>query len=56
MLNPTTPVWIVYTMMLGYPLPTIDSPEFSNRTACEIYLRSYSEEVVDTFKLVCSQK
>jgi hypothetical protein len=49
-------IWIIYTLMFGYPVPTRDEHEFTNRTACEIYKHSYSEQVVDAFKLVCSTK
>ena len=40
----------------GYPVPTHDEHEFTNRTACEIHKHSYSEQVVDAFKLVCSTR
>lgn len=49
-------IWIVYTLMFGYPVPTHDTHEFANKAACEIYKHTYSEEVVDAFKLVCSTK
>ena len=49
-------IWIVYTLMFGYPVPTRDEHEFTNRAACEIHKHSYSEQIVDAFKLVCSTK
>ena len=49
-------VWIIYTLMFGYPVPTHDEHEFTNRAACEIHKHSYSEQIVDAFKLVCSTK
>lgn len=49
-------IWIIYTLMFGYPVPTHDEHEFTNRTACEIHKHSYSEQVVDAFKLVCSTR
>ena len=49
-------VWIIYTLMFGYPVPTHDEHEFTNRAACEIHKHSYSEQIVDAFKLVCSRK
>ena len=49
-------IWIIYTLMFGYPVPTHDEHEFSNRAACEIHKHSYSEQIVDAFKLVCSTK
>lgn len=49
-------IWIVYTLMFGYPVPTYDEHEFTNRTACEIHMHSYSEQIVNAFKLVCSKK
>jgi hypothetical protein len=42
--------------MFGYPVPTHDEHEFTNRAACEIHKHSYSEQIVDAFKLVCSTK
>jgi hypothetical protein len=51
-----TAIWIVYTLMFGYPVPTRDEHEFTNRTACEIYKQSYSDQVVNSFQLVCSTK
>jgi hypothetical protein len=49
-------VWIIYTLMFGYPVPTHDEHEFTNRAACEIHKHSYSEQIVEAFKLVCSTK
>jgi hypothetical protein len=49
-------IWIVYTLMFGYPVPTYDEHEFTNRSACEIHMHSYSEQIVSAFKLVCSRK
>ena len=49
-------IWIVYTLMFGYPVPTYDKHEFTYRTACEIHVHSYSEQIVSAFKLVCSKK
>jgi hypothetical protein len=49
-------IWIIYTLMFGYPVPTHDEHEFSTRAACEIHKHSYSEQIVDAFKLVCSTK
>jgi hypothetical protein len=49
-------IWIVYTLMFGYPVPTYDEHEFTNRTACEIHMHAYSEQIVNAFKLVCSRK
>ena len=57
----TTPtmgaVWIVYTLIAGSPLPTLDSPQFTTESACRLFIyNNFTEEVVDTFKLVCGQK
>ena len=49
-------IWIIYTLMFGYPVPTQGGHEFTNRTACEIHKHSYSEQIVEAFKLVCSTK
>ena len=48
--------WIIYTLMFGYPVPTHDEHEFTNRAACEIHKHSYSEQIVEAFQLVCSTK
>jgi hypothetical protein len=37
-------------------VPTHDEHEFTNRAACEIHKHSYSEQIVDAFKLMCSTK
>ena len=47
-------IWIIYTLMFGYPVPTHDAHEFTNRAACEIHKHSYSEQIVEAFQLVCS--
>ena len=49
-------VRIIYTLMLGNPVPTHDEHEFTNRAACEIHTHSYSEQIVEAFQLVCSTK
>jgi len=49
-------IWIIYTLMFGYPVPTLGAHEFTNRAACEIHKHSYSEQVVEAFQLVCSTK
>jgi hypothetical protein len=49
-------IWIVYTLMFGYPVPTLDEHEFTNQTACEIHMHSYTQEVIDAFQLVCSRR
>ena len=49
-------VWIIYTLMFGYPVPTHDEHEFTNRAACEMHKHSYSEQIVEAFQLVCSTK
>ena len=49
-------IWIIYTLMFGYPVPTHDEHEFTSRAACEIHKHSYSEQIVDAFQLVCSRR
>jgi hypothetical protein len=51
-----TAIWIIYTLMFGYPVPTLDEHEFTNQAACEIHKHSYSEQIVSSFQLVCSRK
>ena len=52
----TTPaIWLVYTLMFGYPVPTLSSPQFANETSCQIYLGTLDQQVVKAFQLVCSR-
>jgi hypothetical protein len=52
----TTPaIWLVYTLMFGYPVPTLSSPQFTNQTSCLIYLGRLDQQVVQAFQLVCSR-
>ena len=52
----TTPaIWLVYTLMFGYPVPTLSSPQFSNEASCLIYLGTLDQQVVQAFQLVCSR-
>ena len=52
----TTPaIWLVYTLMFGYPVPTLSSPEFTNETSCQVYLGTLDQQVVKAFQLVCSR-
>jgi hypothetical protein len=48
-----TAVWIIYTLMFGYPVPTRQSPQFSNEAACLVHLGTFDEQVVKAFQLVC---
>ena len=50
-----TAIWIIYTLMFGYPVPTRDSPQFTNQTSCLIYLGTLDQQVVNAFQLVCSR-
>ena len=54
MQSPT--VWIIYTLMFGFPVPTLNEHEFTTESACIIYLRSYSQQVIDAFQLVCAKR
>ena len=51
-----TAVWIIYTLMFGYPVPTRDEHEFTNQSACVIHMRSYTQEIIDAFQLVCARR
>ena len=51
-----TIIWIIYTLMFGYPVPTLDKLEFTNETACMIHIRSFSQQVIDAFQLVCARQ
>ena len=50
-----TAIWIVYTLMFGYPVPTLDSPQFTSETSCQVYLGTLNQQVIEAFKLVCSR-
>jgi len=54
-MEPTT-IWIVYTLMFGYPVPTLDEHEFTNESACVIYMHSFSQQVIDAFQLKCARR
>ena len=49
-------IWIVYTLMFGYPVPTYDEHEFTNEAACVIHMRSYTQQVIGAFQLVCARR
>jgi hypothetical protein len=49
-------VWVIYTLMFGPPMPTLNGHEFTTESACIIYLRSYSQQVIDAFQLVCAKR
>ena len=51
-----TAVWITYTLMFGYPVPTRDEHELTNQSACVIHMRSYTQEIIDAFQLVCARR
>jgi len=51
-----TAIWIVYTLMFGYPVPTMGNREFATQSGCELYKHSLDERVVEAFKLVCSTR
>ena len=51
----TPAIWLVYTLMFGYPVPTLSSPQFSNEASCLIYLGTLDQQVVQAFGLVCSR-
>jgi hypothetical protein len=44
------------TLMFGHPVPTLNEHEFTTQSACIIYLRSYSQQVIDAFQLVCTKR
>jgi hypothetical protein len=54
-MQPTT-IWIIYTLMFGYPIPTLDKLEFTTETACTIHMQSFSQQVIDAFQLVCARQ
>jgi hypothetical protein len=50
-----TAVWIIYTLMFGYPVSTRKTPQFNNETSCQVYLGTLDPQVVKAFQLVCSR-
>jgi hypothetical protein len=46
-----TAIWIIYTLMFGYPVPTLGEYEFTSEAACVIQMRSFSQQVIDAFQL-----
>jgi hypothetical protein len=51
-----TAIWIIYTLMFGYPVPTLGEHEFASEAACVIHMRSFSAQVIDAFQLVCARR
>ena len=49
-------VWMIYTLMFGYPVPTLEAHEFTSESACIIHMRSFSQQIIDSFKLVCARR
>jgi hypothetical protein len=49
-------VWIIYTLMFGYPVPTLEARQFTSESACIIHMRSFSQQIIDSFKLVCARQ
>lgn len=50
-------VWVICTMLFGYPMPLPDGPEFTNESACIAAIGSMRLATVrESFKLVCVQK
>lgn len=51
----TTKIFVIYTMMFGYGIPTNDDAKFTTESACQIYLHTtYKESVQQAFKLYCT--
>ena len=49
-------VWIIYTLMFGYPVPTLEARQFTSESACIIHMRSFSQQIIDSFELVCARR
>lgn len=49
----TPEIWIVVSLLFG---PMKNSPEFTNRSACIIYLGTVHKQVVDSFQLSCAKR
>ena len=50
-----TKVFVIYTLMFGYGMPTHDTVQFTNESACQIYLHMhYGEDVQKAFRIYCA--
>jgi hypothetical protein len=49
-------IWIIYTLMFGYPVPTLDEHEFTTESACIIHMRSFSQQIINSFQLKCARR
>ena len=50
-----TKIFVIYTLMFGYGMPTRDTAQFTNESACQIYLHNtYKESVISAFKIYCA--
>jgi hypothetical protein len=50
-----TAIWIIYTLMFGYPVP-LGEHEFTSEAACVIHMRLFGQQVIDAFQLVCARR
>ena len=49
-----TKIWVIYTLMFGYGVPTLDKAHFDNESGCELYLHTqYTDPVIEAFQLRC---
>jgi hypothetical protein len=47
-------VWLIYTLLLGYPVESGGGLKFTNQSGCELYMRAnFKDEVIQAFQLVC---
>lgn len=47
-------IWMIYTLMFGYGVPTKDEAVFTNESACQIYLHThYDPTIQEAFKVIC---
>lgn len=50
-------VWLVYAMVMGYPTPLSNSPEFRSESGCRLYLKmENSDQAIRMFRLKCMAK
>ena len=49
-------IWIIYTLMFGYPVPTLDEHEFTTENACIIHMCPFSQQIIDSFQLKCARR
>lgn len=49
-------IWVVCTMLLGYPTPVTNNVTFDNESGCQLFLHTkFDQRIQDALKLECAQ-